>query len=577
MRLILSEYLRTLRERDELDRLLPDLLVAMGYVPLSKPQTGVRQFGVDLAAVGKSPDDEEEELVLVVVKQGDIGRRDWSNGEPTAIRPTLDEILDAYLPAHVSVEHEHLRKTIVLATTGGIKQDTELNWKGYRQNNAARAKFEFWGGDRIAGLIERYMLNENVFAEKDRSDLRKALALSSDRDYDFKDLCRLFLRQLGLQHDGTVIKPKLDISRLVKALRRVHLAAQICAHWAENEGNRKQALWISERALLWAWHRLRVLPEKTQIKALSATRAMLHSYLSSGISYYQGIQPHLSLPDGLAVHSRESIEFSMVLFDNLGQIATVGLSWLLLPESDSTTNKFYTGQAQGIANGLAALIMNNHACASPRFDGHIIDIVLALLLLKFTGYHQLAEEWVTDMVYRLDYCLTTKRHFPVDSDSMDDLVALETTDLDEEQRGALMRTSWCLATLAAWCALLGLEPQYERLASGNRETYPQTCAQLWHPTTDWQDHWYFGHARDFGESEAPFALPTNAEDLRQRLKKFTEMPQYQWNAQSRTGQIGLSILDFVACRHFRIPVPASLWYRACELTPPTPGEEPTAG
>ena len=48
--LVIAEYLRTLKERNELDRLLPDLLVEMGYVPISRPQTGNRQFGVDIAA-----------------------------------------------------------------------------------------------------------------------------------------------------------------------------------------------------------------------------------------------------------------------------------------------------------------------------------------------------------------------------------------------------------------------------------------------------------------------------------------------------------------------------------------------
>lgn len=51
MKLILSQYLRTLKERDEFDRLLPDILLAMGYVPISRPQTGIEQHGVDLAAV----------------------------------------------------------------------------------------------------------------------------------------------------------------------------------------------------------------------------------------------------------------------------------------------------------------------------------------------------------------------------------------------------------------------------------------------------------------------------------------------------------------------------------------------
>ena len=52
MKLILSQYLRSLKERAEFDRLLPDLLFAMNYVPISRPQVGVRQFGVDLATVG---------------------------------------------------------------------------------------------------------------------------------------------------------------------------------------------------------------------------------------------------------------------------------------------------------------------------------------------------------------------------------------------------------------------------------------------------------------------------------------------------------------------------------------------
>jgi len=37
MKLVLSQYLRTLRERDEFDRLMPELLFEMGYVTLSTP------------------------------------------------------------------------------------------------------------------------------------------------------------------------------------------------------------------------------------------------------------------------------------------------------------------------------------------------------------------------------------------------------------------------------------------------------------------------------------------------------------------------------------------------------------
>ena len=78
MRLVIVEYLRMLRESGEFDALLPDILLAMNIVPISKAQIGVRQAGVDLAAVG---DDEDgvKKLWLFVLKRGDLGRRDWDS------------------------------------------------------------------------------------------------------------------------------------------------------------------------------------------------------------------------------------------------------------------------------------------------------------------------------------------------------------------------------------------------------------------------------------------------------------------------------------------------------------------
>ena len=50
MRLVLEEYLKTLREKDELDLLLCDLLLLEGYTVFNRPRTGERQYGVDILA-----------------------------------------------------------------------------------------------------------------------------------------------------------------------------------------------------------------------------------------------------------------------------------------------------------------------------------------------------------------------------------------------------------------------------------------------------------------------------------------------------------------------------------------------
>lgn len=560
MRLIISQFLRTLRERDEFDRLLPDLLLAMGYVPLAKPQTGVRQFGVDLAAIGKSLVDGVDELLLLVIKQGDLGRRDWDSGEPTSVRPSLNEVLDVYLTKLVAPEHAGLRKTIVLATTGDLKQDVETNWTGFKEQNSARASFDFWGADRVSDLVERFMLDENLFAPADRADLRKSLALASDADYDFRDLKRMLLRQLGLTADGKLETLGQTTKDLQKALRRVHLAAQICTKWAQTEGDSRQALWITERALLWSWHRLQLMDPKEGAKLHPAIAGMWYSYKEAAARYFEVIRPHLEVRDGMAGYGSEGAAFAIVLFEHLGLIASIGLACAMEPARDAEAQVTIEGNVAAVADGLCALIKNHEASASPRLDGHVIDITLALLFLVLAGRHDVAKDWVAEMAKRLDYCFKSKSRFPVSTDSLEDLVEFEVNSKDAKLVEKLMGASWSLATIAAWCVILDLDDHYAILVEGSAGPYANVCTQLWHPTEGWPSSWYFGGALDQGEAEAPYALLPSITEMKQRMRQFLERREFDWVESSPARKVGLWSLDFVACRHLRMPVPASAWY-----------------
>lgn len=560
MRLIISQFLRTLRERDEFDRLLPDLLLAMGYVPLAKPQTGVRQHGVDLAAVGKSPDDGVDEMLLLVIKQGDLGRRDWDNGEPTSVRQSLNEVLDIYLTKFVAPEHSELRKTIILATTGDLKQDVEVNWTSFKESNSAKASFDFWGADRVSDLIERYLLNEAIFAVDDRSDLRKSLALAADPEYDFHDLNRLLLRQLGLTEDGKATDPDIDPKRLQKALRRVHLAAQLCAHWARADGDSRQALWIYERTILWAWHRAQLVKSADRPKLHSAIAEMWHSYNESAAMYFEVISPYLYIRDGMAGYGSEGAAFAIVLFEHIGFISSIGLACCLDHSNSEETKAIVLGNVSAIADGLCALIENHGASASPRLDAHIIDISLALTFLMFSGRREEAKNWVAEIAKRLDYCFKTKACFPISTDSLEDMVEFEVDPKNDRLTEKLMSTSWTLATIAAWCVILELDEHYAVLSRGIADDYTNVCAQLWHPTKDWHAKWYFSRSLDQGDTEAPYTLPV-IEEMRQRIEDFIGLKNYDWMESSPTLPIGIWAIDFIACRHFRMPVPASAWYR----------------
>lgn len=228
MKLIIAEFLRTLKERNELDRLLPDLLVEMGYVPLAKPQTGNRQFGVDLAARGKDPRSGIDELLLAVIKKGDIGRTEWDGGEQS-VRRSINEILDMYLKSHVEPQDKGKNVHIVVVANGELKQVVQASWCGFIADVQPRANVEFWGIDQLSELIETYLLDEHVFLDEDRKQLRRALALAGDRDYDRRDLYRLFLRTLGLSSTGELAPPPEDGQSLAQGVADCEsVCARLC-------------------------------------------------------------------------------------------------------------------------------------------------------------------------------------------------------------------------------------------------------------------------------------------------------------------------------------------------------------
>jgi hypothetical protein len=566
MKLILAQYLRTLKERDEFDRLLPDLLLAMGYVPISLPQTGVRQYGVDLAAVGISPEDGIQELLMLVIKRGDIGRAEWDSG-PQSVRQSLNEVFDVYLKSLVEPAHENLRRRIVLATTGELKQDTQINWDGYTKDHSVQSEFSFWGGAQTSVLIEDYMLDEHIFDSEDRTHLRKSLALAGELEYDQKDLHRLFRRQLGIGDAGELLQQPAHPRHLEKALRIVNLAAQVFAKWSEDEGNLKQALIASERALLWSWHRVQLEEVDKQNQYHPVISELLRAYNAVSFRYFEKLRGHMYVPDGLTGYCRENAEFSLVVFEQIGIISTIGLCQILILADNESQQQVNLESATVVADTVALLINNNPVSASPRLDANVIDIVLGLLLLVLTGHVSQAQDWVAELVRRTDYTFKVKRNFPISTDSIDDLIEA-TVFGDDELRTRLMKMSWLLPTLAGWTVLLGRDDLYIVLAKNSKNEYPEVCLQLWHPTQDLAKHLYYCSAQyHCGESEAPITLPDSSSEFLNMMKAVLDSERHNVVDNSSAGLAGIVALDLIACRHHRTPIAPYFWYRLLNSLP----------
>lgn len=558
MRLVIREYLTMLKESGELDALLPDLLLAMQIVPHSKPQKGTRQYGVDIAAVGKDPDDGNTlKLFLFTVKRGDIGRGDW-DGHPQAVRPSLDEIIDVYLPQCVAARYARLPKKVVLCCGGELKQGVVQNWKGYtdRVSKSAGVEFDFWGADKLADLLDRHLLNEFLFPDNVRKRMRKTLALVGDVDYDLSDYYGL-VQDLLFGAQGDRAGHGQSRGRRLQQLRLLHLCLRIVLHWAKDNGNIKAAYLAGERTVLrvWDWVRHQELYADRRV-----ARQLLKIHLefaAIGTAYLVKLQPYCYVRDGLSGYSDgyDEIEYPLRTFELIGILGVLGMDKLLLHEL-AGDNMTLQG-AEVMADMLEQLIRLNPPALSPRYDGHAIDICLGLLLLYHTGRQLTAGWWVQNLLSRIAFAWRLGRYFPVASDSYDDLVALQ---VGQGQPKELMGASTLLPMLARWAAILGRADIYSEARQHVKTVFTETDLQLWYPDETTDEWLYRGYAaRESGGTEHSIDLPETIEAARDRLRSI----EAQVAPPDTISCIahGLPVIALIASRHFRTPVMPFFWQR----------------
>ena len=244
MKLLVKEYLASLKERKELDAILPDLLSEMGLHVFSRPAIGVRQNGVDLAACGVDGDGNKK-VFLFSVKSGDLTRQDW-DGELQALRPSLNEILDSYIPNRIPTQYADLPIAICICVGGDIDQNVDSDLRNFIKNNSRDGiEFQEWDGDCIANLVMSAVLSEQLLGKEARSLFRKAVSMLDEprASYEyFAQMLETMQRSLGNRQ-----KDKITF------VRQINLCSWIMYVWAREADNLEAAYQCSELALLWCW------------------------------------------------------------------------------------------------------------------------------------------------------------------------------------------------------------------------------------------------------------------------------------------------------------------------------------
>ena len=560
MKLIIKQYLASLRERNELDALLPDLLSQMGLNVFSKPGRGTRQDGVDVAAVG-SLNGEPEKVYLFSIKAGDLTRSFWDSSGPQSLRPSLNEIRDSYIPNRLPKEHKDRPLVICLCFGGDIQELVRTDVAGYiQQNSTDSISYEEWNGDRLAELIQANFLRADLLPDNFRPMLRKALALLDEPEASFRYYTKVV--------SGLLDAVAEDSSRKVTSIRQMSVCLWILFAWARDVGNLESAYLSAERTVLFAWELTKDEIDK-KTKASQSIKEALHSilftYFQVAEEYVVGkLLPHVTVMDGLssAVRPSSSIDVNLKLFDVLGRMAIYGLwlTWSAAGANDKEQKEEYVRRSKSVSNAIMALILNNSILLLPIKDEQGIDIFLAMIQLGLSGNNTTDFKlWLTEIINRAKFTYEGNGPYPC---TTQDYASL----LDHPKRGdkgyreQVTQGSLLYPVIALWAALLKEPSLYNKVAEFKDGNLQHCNFQFWYPDELSEVNLYTNksmHGAVF--SNVPVGLP--AEEFLQAL--WSECDQAQHFEQLSAQNNGFWPLILLACRHYRIPVPVqfSLSYR----------------
>jgi len=150
-----------------------------------------------------------------------------------------------------------------------------------------------------------------------------------------------------------------------------------------------------ERTLLWAWDAIRCKGLTENRDIVGAYTRIIGIYLNTTVEYFNKVQSHLHTEDALARYYRESALFTERVFEEIGLIATIGLSHLSWGATRKDEEQ--VGGARAVASTLAAFLTTHRASGSPCYDGQSVDIVLALMLLVLTERIEPATSWLKEL------------------------------------------------------------------------------------------------------------------------------------------------------------------------------------
>lgn len=556
MKLILKEYLRSLKERNELDRILPDLLSQMGANVFVSPIRGRREYGVDVACFGKLENDGIEKIYLFSVKSGDLTRNVWDGNSDQSLRQSLNEIFDVFIPNRIPVEYRG--KEIVVCPCFGGNNLIQDEIKGFmnRYVKSGEISFSIWNGDKLAELIQTYFLREDIAPDDIKSLLRKSLAM-----VDEPEISILHFKKLVKQLFSKKMRGKDDC---LTTFRQLYIYTSILWIWSRNENNTESAYVSSEFVILHTWNLYKKYigkkirgncPVYQQLISL----IMLHMRISE--EYIQRAVIPLSQEKYLLSSSigLSSVDVNIKLFDILSRISLLGVwNFWLYQRVNEEHKDFLTNRHYELTNLVWDVIVNNSSLYSPYMDNQIIDISIAMIFLnssKDINTNNMIE-WLNQVIDNCAFCLNQKRSYITTINNYRDLIDFIDFSGVGNKFEKLTSASVFYPYLFLFLSQLKDDLGTSRISSIKENLLSHCNFQVFFFNSTSENYLY-------NDDEIHGATLPNIDIS--SPEKFLEQLKFEVNNQKENFENisaikhGFYPIALLACRHYRLPVPINFF------------------
>ncbi len=417
--LIVGEYLRSLKERNELDSIFLLLLDQMEFEIQKSAQSshGQPEYGNDITAV-KIDDDGIKKIFIFQLKGGNDKNINATNfNKKDGIRESILQAIDVNYIDKSKPELFGLKKKIVLVHNGEINNNIKEQFNGFIDNNFNdNIDFVRWDIFNLTELFSKYLFNEYLLVKQEYLNLfKKSLAFIDIPEGNF-----MYFKQLvdSILDDLKEYNEKY----FNKVMALFNMMSSMIFHYAKEANNLEPAKQCITYILLksWGWALEKNVEDKDNVIENILKLNFIHFFMLD--EYFLKTIPVTKEQDGLFINSGKDYETIGYPIRALEYIGYLVIYIYFFPFFFYKKEDEYKKVLIGSIESLIQILKNNSGCSRPLLDNHSVPILLVIKLLYENSRYDIIKDYIFEIFNNIAKIKTIRNRMPELYNNIDALV-----------------------------------------------------------------------------------------------------------------------------------------------------------